>query len=163
MIGKKDCDDEVFHYFHMHEMIPDGHILKLIDRHVDFSFVRERARRLYSRTGRPSVDPEVMVRMLLVGYLFGITIERRLCEEVGMHIGYRWFCGLNMKSRVPDHSTFSKNRHGRFKDSGIWEEIFDEVVRRCVEAGLRRRAFYSRHVREGNHPVCPRVGHTPRA
>lgn len=138
MIGKKDRDDEIFHYFRMHELIPDGHILKLIDRHVDFSFVRERARRLYSRTGRPSVDPEVMVRMLLVGYLFGINSERRLCEEVGMHVGYRWFCGLNMNSRVPDHSTFSKNRHGRFADSGIWEEFFDELVRRCVEAGLVR-------------------------
>ena len=138
MIGKNEREDEVFCYFRLDSLIPDDHILRLIDRHVDFSFVRERARRLYSEKGRPSVDPEVMVRMLLVGYLFGISSERRLCEEVAMHVGYRWFCGLNMSSRVPDHSTFSKNRHGRFAGSGIWEEIFDETVRRCIGAGLVR-------------------------
>jgi transposase len=136
MIGKKEESEEVFHYFRMHELIPEDHILRLIDKHVDFSFVRDRVRHLYSHTGRPSVDPEVMVRMLLVGYLFGVTSERRLCEEVGMHIGYRWFVGLNMHEKVPDHSTFSKNRHGRFAGGGIFEEIFDEVVRRCIEAGL---------------------------
>ena len=136
MMGRKECDTEAVHCFVMHRMIPDGHILKLIDKHVDFSFVRERVRHLYSHTGRPSVDPEVMARMLLVGYLFGISSERRLCEEVSMHIGYRWFCGLGMNSDTPDHSTFSKNRHGRFADSGLWEDIFDEVTRRCVAAGL---------------------------
>jgi len=138
MIGKKDNREEIFHYFQMRDLIPDDHILKLIDRHVDFSFIREKVRHLYSETGRPSVDPELMVRMLLVGYLYGIKSDRRLCEEVGMHVGYRWFVGLNMGDTVPDHSTFSKNRHGRFEGSGIWEEIFDEIVRRCIEAGLVR-------------------------
>ena len=136
MIGKKEGVEPIFHYFKMRELIPDDHILKLIDKYVDFSFVRDRARPLYSHTGRPSVDPEVMVRMLLVGYLFGIKSERRLCEDVSMHVGYRWFAGLNMDDKVPDHSTFSKNRHGRFADGGLWEEIFDEIVRRCIEAGL---------------------------
>ncbi|MEW6201116.1 MAG: IS1182 family transposase [bacterium] len=138
MIGKKEKGEPTFHYFHMANLVPDDHILKVIDKHIDFSFIRERVRHLYSHTGRPSVDPEVMVRMLLVGYLFGITSERRLCEEVAMHIGYRWFVGLNMEDAVPDHSTFSKNRHGRFRESGLWEEVFDEVVRRCMEAGLVR-------------------------
>jgi transposase len=138
MIGKKRSDEEAFHYFRMREMVPNDHILKRIDKRVDFSFIRDRVRHLYSRTGRPSVDPEVMVRMLLVGYLFGITSERRLCEEVGMHIGYRWFVGLTMGDSTPDHTTFSKNRHGRFQGSGLWEEIFDEVVRRCIAAGLAR-------------------------
>ena len=138
MIGKKDKREEMFHYFRMRDLVPDDHILKLIDKHVDFSFIREKVEHLYSETGRPSVDPELMVRMLLAGYLFGITKERRLCREVSMHVGYRWFVGLSMDDKVPDHSTFSKNRRGRFEGSGIWEEIFDEIVRRCVEAGLVR-------------------------
>lgn len=136
MVGTQREEEPTFYYFRMHELIPEGHILRLIDKHVDFSFVREKVAHLYSDKGRPSVDPEVMVRMLLVGYLYGIRSERRLCEEVRMHIGYRWFCRLNMETRVPDHSTFSKNRHGRFEGSGLWEEIFDEVVRRCIDAGL---------------------------
>jgi transposase len=136
MMGKKDRDDEVFHYFRMHEQIEDGHILKLIDRHVDFSFVRQRVKHLYSKRGRDSIDPEVMVRMILVGYLYGITSERTLCSETRMHLGYRWFAKLNMNDTVPDHSTFSKNRHGRFSGSGLWEEIFDEIVRQCIEVGL---------------------------
>jgi transposase len=136
MLGKKRNEEPVFHYFRMHELIPDDYNLKLIDKHVDFSFVRERVKHLYSDVGRSSIDPEVMVKMLLVGYLNGITHERRLCREVAMHVGYRWFVGLNMEDRVPDHSTFSKNRRGRFAGSGLWEEIFDEIVRRCIEAGL---------------------------
>jgi transposase len=136
MIGNREDQEEMAHFFLMRDFIPDDHILKLVDKHVDLTFVRERLRPFYSERGRPSVDPEIMVRMLLVGYLFGITSERRLCEEVSMHIGYRWFVGLRMRDRTPDHSTFSKNRHGRFRDSGVWEEVFDEVVRRCIAAGL---------------------------
>jgi len=136
MLGSKRIEEPAFYYFQMHELVPDKHILKLMDKHVDFSFVREKVAKLYSGIGRPSVDPVVMVKMLLVGYLFGITSERRLCEEVGMHVGYRWFVGLNMEDKTPDHSTFSKNRHGRFRDSGVWEEIFEEVVKRCIAAGL---------------------------
>lgn len=136
MLGKKERREDLFHYFRMSDLVPDDHILKLIDKHVDFSFVRGKVAHLYSEKGRPSVDIELMVRMLLVGYLFGITKDRRLCREVGMHVGYRWFVGLNMGDKVPDHSTFSKNRHGRFDGSGIWEEIFEEVVRRCIASGL---------------------------
>ena len=138
MQGSKRTEEPVFHYFQMHKLVPDGHILKLVDKHVDFSFIRERVSHLYSEIGRPSVDPVLMVKMLIVGYLFGITSERRLCEEVGMHVGYRWFVGLNMEDKVPDHSTFSKNRHGRFRESLVWEEIFEELVRRCIAAGLVR-------------------------
>jgi transposase len=136
MQGSKRTEEPAFHYFRMHELVPDGHILKLVDKHVNFSFVREKVAHLYSEIGRPSIDPVMMVKMLLVGYLFGITSERRLCEEVGMHVGYRWFVGLNMEDKVPNHSTFSKNRHGRFRENGVWEEIFEEVVRRCIAAGL---------------------------
>ena len=136
MIGEKNKEERLFYYLRPEDLIPEDHILRLIGRHVEFSFVRERVKDLYSHTGRPSVDPEVMMRMLLVGYLFGISSERRLCDEVQMHVGYRWFVGLSLQDKVPDHSTFSKNRHGRFRESGLYQEMFDEIVRQCVEKGL---------------------------
>jgi transposase len=109
------------------------HLLRWIDRYVDFRFVRERLRDFYSLTGRPSIDPEVLLRLLLVGYLYGITSERRLMDEVRMHLGYRWFTRLGFEQEIPDHSTFSKNRHGRFRQSGVFREVFEEIVRRCLE------------------------------
>ena len=136
MIGEKKKSDKLFYYLRPEELIPEDHILRLIHRHVDFSFIRSKVEHLYSSTGRPSIDPEVMMRMLLVGYLFGITSERRLCDEVGMHMGYRWFVGLSLDEKVLDHSTFSKNRHGRFKESGIYQQIFDQIVNQCIEKGL---------------------------
>jgi transposase len=98
--------------------------------------VRERLKGLYSSTGRPSIDPEVLLRLLLVGYFYGITSERRLLEEVKMHLAYRWFTRLDLDQEIPDHSTFSKNRHGRFRQSGIFREVFEEIVGRCLEVGL---------------------------
>jgi len=90
----------------------------------------------YSSTGRPSVDPELLIRMLIVGYCFGIRSERRLCDEVHLNLAYRWFCRLGLDGPVPDHSTFSKNRHGRFRDSDLLRHVFDTVVRRCMAEGL---------------------------
>ena len=87
-------------------------------------------------TGRPSVDPELMIRMLIVGYAFGIRSERRLCEEVHLNLAYRWFCRLDLSDPVPDHSTFSKNRHGRFRDSDLFRHLFESVVARCISEGL---------------------------
>lgn len=136
MLGEKNKQEPLFYYFRMSDMIPEGHILRLINKYVDFSFIRSKVKHLYSGMGRPSIDPEILIRMLLIGYLYGITSERRLCEEVKMHIGYRWFVSLNMNEEVPDHSTFSKNRHGRFKEGGIFQEIFDEIVRQCITHGL---------------------------
>jgi transposase len=136
VIGKKKKSDKLFYYLRPEELIPEDHILRLIHRHVDFTFIRPKVEHLYSSTGRPSIDPEVMMRMLLVGYLFGISSERRLCDEVGMHLGYRWFVGLSLDEKVLDHSTFSKNRHGRFKESGIYQQIFDQIVKQCIEKGL---------------------------
>ena len=109
--------------------------MRLIDHHVDLSFVRDRLKNFYSSTGRPSIDPEVLLRLLLVGYLYGITSERRLLEEVRMHLAYRWFTRLGFEQEIPDHSTFSKNRHGRFRQSGVFREVFEEIVRRCLETG----------------------------
>ncbi|WP_201289920.1 transposase, partial [Escherichia coli] len=90
----------------------------------------------YSPIGRPSIDPELMVRMLVVGYCYGIRSERRLCEEVHLNLAYRWFCRLGLEDEVPNHSTFSKNRHGRFRDSDLFRWLFNEVLRRCMAAGL---------------------------
>ena len=84
----------------------------------------------------PQIDPELMVRMLVVGYCYGIRSERRLCEEVHLNLAYRWFCRLGLEDEVPNHSTFSKNRHGRFRDSDLFRWLFNEVLRRCMAAGL---------------------------
>ena len=136
MIGEKKKSDKLFYYLRPEELTPEDHILRLIHRYVDFTFIRPKVEHLYSHTGRPSIDPEVMMRMLLVGYLFGITSERRLCDEVAMDMGYRWFVGLSLDDKVLDHSTFSKNRHGRFKESGIYQQIFDQIVKQCIDQGL---------------------------
>ena len=130
MMGHQPRSESLFYYFGLEEQIPEDHLLRLIDRYVDLSFVRERLRGFYSSTGRPSIDPEVLLRLLLVGYLNGITSERRLLEEVRMHLAYRWFTRLDFSQEVPDHSTFSKNRHGRFRQSGVFREVFEEIVRR---------------------------------
>jgi len=136
MMGRQPQTESLFYYFRLEDQIPEDHLLRLIDQHVDLSFVRERLRSSYSATGRPSIDPEVLLRLLLVGYLYGMTSERRLLEEVKMHLAYRWFTRLNFGEEIPDHSTFSKNRHGRFRQSGVFREVFEEIVRRCLEAGL---------------------------
>ncbi len=136
MLGKRNPQEPLFYYFNMANMIPKNHILRLINKYVDFSFIHKKVKHLYSETGRPSIDPEILIRMLLIGYLYDITSERKLCEEVKMHIGYRWFVSLDMNEEIPDHSTFSKNRHGRFKESGVFQEIFDEIVRQCISYSL---------------------------
>jgi len=136
MMGLQARNESLFYYFRLEDQIPKDHLLRLIDEQIDLSFVRERVKDLYSATGRPSIDPEVLLRLLLVGYLYGITSERRLLEEVGMHLAYRWFTRLGFEQEIPDHSSFSKNRHGRFRESGVFREVFEEIVRRCVQAGL---------------------------
>src|SRR6266852_3676946 len=141
MMGQQTRNESLFYYFRLEEQIPEDHLLRLIDRHVDLSFVRERLKRFYSWTGRPSIDPEVLLRLLLVGYLYGITSERRLLEEVRMHLAYRWFTRLDFGQEIPDHSTFSKNRHGPFRQSGVFREVFEEIVRRCLAAGLVARIW----------------------
>jgi transposase len=136
LLGENQRKEPMFYYVRIEDMIPEDHLLRLVDRHVSLDFVRERVKHLYSHTGRPSIDPEILMRMLLIGYFYGITSERRLCEEVKMHIGYRWFVGLNLEDKVPDHSTFSKNRHERFSESSLFQEIFDEIVKQCMVKGL---------------------------
>ena len=136
MMGQHERTESLFYYFRLEDQIPEDHLLRLIDQYVDLSFVRERLKPFYSSTGRPSIDPEVLLRLLLIGYLYGITSERRLLEEVKMHLAYRWFTRLDFGAEIPDHSTFSKNRHGRFRQSGLFREVFEEIVCRCLKEGL---------------------------
>ena len=137
MMGKRQVDQgALFYEFSLEEHVPTGHMLRSIDRFVDLSEVRQRLAPFYSATGRPSVDPELMIRMLIVGYCTGIRSERRLCEEVHLNLAYRWFCRLGLEGGVPDHSTFSKNRHGRFRESDLLRHVFETVVGRCMAEGL---------------------------
>jgi len=110
--------------------------LRSIDRFVALGEVRRELVSFYSTLGRPSIDPELMIRMLIIGYCFGIRSERRLCEEVHLNLAYRWFCRLGLDGHVPDHSTFSKNRHGRFRDSDLLRRVFEAVLQRCIREGL---------------------------
>ena len=127
---------QLFYSFNLDDHVPTDHLLRGIDRCLDLSELRQQLAPFYSHTGRPSVDPELMVRMLLIGYSFGIRSERRLCEEVHLNLAYRWFCRLGLEDMVPDHSTFSKNRHGRFRESDAFRLVFESVVDRCMKAGL---------------------------
>jgi transposase len=137
MMGPRQIEQAaLFYEFSLDRHVPGNHLLRSIDRFVDLSEVRRQLAPFYSSMGRPSVDPELMIRMLIVGYCFGIRSERRLCEEVHLNLGYRWFCRLGLEGQVPDHSTFSKNRHGRFRESDLLRQVFETVVRRCMEEGL---------------------------
>ena len=138
MLGRKNRSEKMFYYVKMDDLIPEDHLLRLVHRYVDLGFIRRKVAHLYSQTGRPSIDPEVLLRILLIGYLYGITSERRLCEDVKMHVGYRWFVGLSLDDTVPDHSTFSHNRRDRFAESGLFQDIFDEIVTQCMRHGLVR-------------------------
>lgn len=137
MMGDRTVMQEaLFYEFSLERRVPSDHLLRSIDRFVDLSGIRAHLRPFYSDIGRPSIDPELIIRMLIIGYCFGIRSERRLCEEVHLTLAYRWFCRLGLDGDVPDHSTFSKNRHGRFRDSDLLRELFETTVRRCMAEGL---------------------------
>jgi transposase len=139
MMGRQTVDQsQLFYLFNLEDHIPADHLLRRLNPIVTqvLGDLREKLGPFYSNIGRPSIDPELMIRMLIVGYCYGIRFERKLCEEVKLHLGYRWFCRLELDDRVPDHSTFSVNRHGRFRDSDIFRLMFEAVVRACMDAGL---------------------------
>jgi transposase len=136
MMGQHSRSEALFYYFRLEDQVPETHLLRLIDRHVSFDFVRAQLKDSYSDTGRPSIDPELLLRILLIGYLYGITSERRLVEELRMHLAWRWFTGLGFDQEIPHHSTFSKNRHGRFAESQVFEQLFEQIVKQCVAVGL---------------------------
>ena len=128
--------DRLFYEFCLEDLVPPDHLLRKIDAVLELSWLRAELKAHYSDSGRPSICPELMIRMLLVGYCYSIRSERRLCQEVKLNMAYRWFCRLGLEDKVPDHSTFSVNRHGRFRDSDILRKVFEEVVCGCMAAGL---------------------------
>jgi transposase len=137
MMGERQVDQgALFYEFCLERHVPADHLLRAIDRFVELGDLRAWLSAFYSSTGRPSIDPELLIRMLLVGYCYGIRSERRLCEEVHLNLAYRWFCRLGLDGDVPNHSTFSKNRHGRFRDSDLMRRLFKTVLRRCMAEGL---------------------------
>src|SRR4051812_3248913 len=136
MMGRQLVPRERTELINLEEFVPQDHLLRAIDRYLDLTEFREHLKNFYSHIGRPSVDPELIMRMLIIGYCYGIRSERRLCEEVHLNLAYRWFCHLGIHDRVPDHSTFSKNRHGRFCDSDAFRELFESVLRLCIVEGF---------------------------
>ncbi len=137
MMGpRQEAQAALFYEFSPEDHVPQDHLLRSIDRFVDLSDIRQYLAEFYSHTGRPSIDPELLIRMPLLGYCFGIRSERRLCEEVHLNLAYRWFCGLDLPDPIPNHSTFSKNRHGRFRESALLRHLFEKTVARCIADGL---------------------------
>src|SRR5829696_1541275 len=137
MMGRSGgAPDQLFYSFNLEDHVPPDHLLRGIDRFLDLGELRKHLSTFYSHTGRPSIDPDLMIRMLIVGYCFGIRSERRLCQEIHLNLAYRWFCRLGLEDKVPDHSTFSKNRHGRFRESDTFRRLFETVLTRCMSEGL---------------------------
>jgi len=137
MMGRLETDQEQFFYsYRLDELVPADHLVRKLDAVLDLSWVRAELAPYYSHTGRPSIDPEVMLRMLVVGYVFAIRSERQLCSEVQVNMAYRWFCGLSIESAIPDHSLFSRARHERFRDGDILRRVFESVVGTCIVKGL---------------------------
>lgn len=123
-------------FVNLDDYVPKDHLLRLIRERVDFKFIYDRVRHLYKEGGRPSINPVTFMKMLLIGYIYGIPSERRLEQEVSLNIAYRWFLGIQLDERVPDHSTLSANRNGRFAGTTIFRDIFEEIVEQCKKAGL---------------------------
>ncbi len=124
MMGTQAIPDQLFYDFCLEDHVPQDHLLRQIDRFLNLDDIRSELKPYYSHMGRPSIDPDLLIRMLIVGYCFAIRSERRLCDEVHLNLAYRWFCRLGLNGQVPDHSTFSLNRNGRFRDSDILRHLF---------------------------------------
>jgi transposase len=137
MMGRREENQVQFLYaFDLDKVVPPDHLVRQIDRVLDLSWVHKELAPYYSHTGRPSIDPVLMIRMLLVGYVFALRSERRLCSEVQVNLAYRWFCKLSVEDRIPDHSVFCRARHERFRESDVLRRIFEGVVAMCIAAGL---------------------------
>ena len=137
MMGRLEAGQErLFYHFRLEDQVPANHLLRKLDALLDLDLTRNQLEPFYSEIGRPSVDPELMIRMLLIGYCYSIRSERRLCDEVRFNLAYRWFCGLGLEEAVPHHSTFSVNRHGRFRESDAFRLVFESVVATCMKVGL---------------------------
>src|SRR6187455_1172232 len=137
MMGRQEGGQGQFFYaFDLDEVVPPDHLVRQIDGVLDLSWVHKELAPSYSHTGRPSIDPVLMIRMLIVGYVFAIRSERQLCCEVQVNLAYRWFCKLGIEDKIPDHSVFCRIRHERFRESDTLRRVFEGVVARCITAGL---------------------------
>jgi transposase len=137
MMGRLDRDQgQLFYSFNLNDAVPDDHPVREIAAVLDLSWVHSELAPYYSGLGRPSIDPVLMIRMLIVGYVLAIRSERALCRDVRVNLAYRWFCGLSIEDKIPDHSAFSRARNDRFRDSGIFRSVFERVVGACIAAGL---------------------------
>lgn len=135
MLGQKEPEDGFIYNFRLDDYVPEDHILRIIDQHIDFEFIRNRVKHLYSHTGKPSVDPIVLIKMLLIGYLFDVKSERQLEKDIQVNLAYRWFIKYGIEERIPDHSTISQTRRRKFSHSTLFQDVFDEVVRLCIQKG----------------------------
>lgn len=137
MMGRREQGQGQFFYdFHLDAVVPPDHLVRKIDGVLDTSWVHRELEPFYSHTGRPSIDPELMIRMLILGYVFAIRSERQLCSEVQVNLAYRWFCGLGIEDHIPNHSVFSRARHERFREAEAFRRVFERVVAACIAAGL---------------------------
>jgi transposase len=137
MMGRSSQDQgQLFYSFNLENVVPDDHVVRAIARVLDLSWVRAELAPHYSSIGRPSIDPVLMIRMLIIGYVFAIRSERALCREVQLNLAYRWFCGLGIEDKMPDHSAFSRARNERFREGDIFRRVFERVVGACIAAGL---------------------------
>ena len=137
MMGFHERDQGQFFYdFCLDDAVPADHLVRRIAGVLDLSWVRGELAGYYSHTGRPSIDPELLIRMLLLGYVFAIRSERQLCAEVQVNLAFRWFCGLGIEDPVPDHSAFCRARHERFGDGKAYRRVFERVVGTCIDRGL---------------------------
>src|SRR2546425_11254284 len=144
MMGRLNHDQgQLFYSFSLDEVVPNDHLVRKIAAVLDLSWVRAELAPHYPNNGRPSIDPELMIRMLIIGYVFAIRSERALCREVQLNLAYRWFCGIGIEDKIPDHSAFSRARNERFRDSDIFRRVFERVVGACIAAGLVGREGFA--------------------
>ena len=137
MMGRSSQDQgQLFYSFNLEDVVPNDHLVRQIAMVLDLSWVRTELAPHYSPIGRPSIDPLLMIRMLIIGYVFAIRSERALCREVRLNLAYRWFCGLGIEDKIPDHSVFCRACHERFRESDALRRVFEDVVAKCIAAGL---------------------------
>jgi transposase len=137
MMGRLKSDPgQLFYEFHLGDAVPEDHLVRKIDAALDLSWLRSELAPHYSSMGRPSIDPELMIRMLVVGYVFALRSERLICREVQVNLAYRWFCKLGIEDALPDHSAFSRARNERFREGDVFRRVFERVVETCIAAGL---------------------------
>jgi transposase len=137
MMGRRTTGQgQLFYAFALDEVVPASHLVRKIDSILDLSWVHQELAPFYSSTGRPSIDPELMLRMLILGYIFAIRSERQICAEVQVNLAYRWFCRLSIEDEIPNHSVFSRARHERFRESDVLRGVLERIVGASIAAGL---------------------------